>query len=99
MQVGRYRDMMANEHITIHSNSYEKVKILKYQGYLLSNQNSTQEKIKYRLKAGNSCYYSVHTRLSSRLLSKKLQFKMCKTIIISCAFFEYFNSILVYNII
>ena len=39
-------------------------------------------KIKCRLKAGNSCYYSVQTLLSSRLLSKNLKIKIYKTIIL-----------------
>ena len=43
---------MANANIKIGSNSYEKVKTLKYLGSLLTNQNSIQEKIKCRLKAG-----------------------------------------------
>jgi len=42
-----------------------------------------QEEIKRRLKAGNSCYYSVQTLLSSRLLSKNLKLKIYKTIILS----------------
>ena len=46
--------------------SYEKVKTFKYLGSLSTNQNSIQEEIKCRLKAGNSCYYSVQTLLSSR---------------------------------
>ena len=35
-----------------------------------------------RLKAGNSCYYSVQTLLSSRLLSKNLKIIIYKTIIL-----------------
>ena len=46
------------------------------------NQNSILEEIKYRLKAGSSCYYSVQTLLSSRLLSKNLKIKIYKTIIL-----------------
>jgi len=46
------------------------------------NQDSIQEEIKCRLKAGNSCYYSVQTLLSSRLLSKNLEIKIYKTIIL-----------------
>ena len=42
-------------------NSYEKVKTFKFLGSLLTNQNSIQEEIKCRIKAGNSCYYSVQT--------------------------------------
>ena len=74
--------MIANAHIKIGSNSYEKVKAFKYLGSLLTNQNSIQEEIKCRLKAGNSCYYSVYTLLSSRLLSKNLKIKIYKTIIL-----------------
>ena len=48
----------------------------------MTNQNSIQEEIKCRLKAGNSCYYSVQTLLSSRLLSKNLKIKIYKTIIL-----------------
>ena len=44
----------------------------------MANQNSIQEEIKFRLKAENSCYYSVETLLSSRLLSKNLKLKFLK---------------------
>jgi len=40
MQIGRHRDRIANEHIRIGSNSYEKVKAFEYLGSLLTNQNS-----------------------------------------------------------
>ena len=60
----------------IGSNSYEKVKTFNYLGSLLTNQNYIQEEIKCRLKARNSCYYSVQTLLSSRLLSKNLKIKI-----------------------
>ena len=53
-----------------------------YMDSLLTNQNSIQEEIKCRLKAGNSCYYSVQTLLSSRLLSKDLNIEIYKTIIL-----------------
>ena len=56
---------MANEHIMVGSNSYEKVKSLKYLDSLLTNENSTQKEVKYTLKAGNSCYYLVQTILYS----------------------------------
>ena len=47
-----------------------------YLGSLLTNENSIQEEIKCRLKAGNSNLYSVQTLLSSRLLSKNLKIKI-----------------------
>ena len=78
MEIGRHRGIIANAHIKIGSSSYEKVKTFKYLGSLLTNQNSIQDEIKCRLKAGNSCYYSVQTLLSSRLLSKNLKIKIYK---------------------
>ena len=69
--------MIPNAHIKIGSNSYEKVK-----GSLLTNENYIQEEIKCRLNAGNLCYYSVQTLLSSRLLSKNLKIKIYKTIVL-----------------
>ena len=66
-EIGHHRGMIANEHFKIGSNSYKKVKTFKYLGSLLTNQNSIQE-IKCRLQAENSCYYSVQTLFSSRLL-------------------------------
>ena len=83
MEIGRYRGMIANEHIKIGNNSYEKVKTFKYLGSLLKNQNSIQEEIKCRHKSGNSCYYSVQTLFSCTFLSNKLKIKICKTIMLS----------------
>ena len=39
MEVGRHRGLFAKEHITVGSNSYEKVKTFKYSRSLLTNQN------------------------------------------------------------
>ena len=72
MEVGLHRCLMVNEHITVVSNSYGKVKSFKYLDNLLTNQNSIQEEIKSRLKAGNSCYYSVQTLSSSQLRFRNL---------------------------
>ena len=41
------------------------VTTFKYLGSLETNQNSIQDEIKCSLKAGNACYYSVQTLLSS----------------------------------
>ena len=59
MEIGRHRGMITNVHIKIGSNSYEKVKTFTYLDSLLTNQNSIQQEIICRLKAGNSCYHSV----------------------------------------
>ena len=45
MEVGRHRGLMASEHITVGSNSYEQAKPFKYSGSLLKNQNSIHEEI------------------------------------------------------
>ena len=58
------------------------MKTFKNLGSLVTNQNSFQEEVKCRLKAGNSHYHSVQTILSSRLLSKSLKIKIYKTIIL-----------------
>ena len=56
MEIGRHWGLIANEHIRIGSNSYEKVKNFKYLSSLVMNQTSIQEEIKCRREAGNSCY-------------------------------------------
>ena len=55
MEIECRQGMIANEHIRIGSNSYEKVKSFKHLGFLLKRQNSIQEEIliKCRLKAEN----------------------------------------------
>ena len=67
VEIGRHRGVIANAHIKIGSNSYEKAKTFKYLGSSLTSQNYIQKEIKCRLKEGNSCYYSVQTLMSSRL--------------------------------
>jgi len=66
----------------IDNSSIERVEEFKYLGTTLTNRNSFQEEIKSRLKSGNACYYSVQNLLSSRLLSKNLEIKIYRTIIL-----------------
>jgi len=58
------------------------VEEFKYLGTILTNQNSIAEEIKSRLKSGSACYHSVQNVLSSRLLSKNLNIKIYRTIIL-----------------
>jgi len=67
--------------IRIENKSFERVGQFRYLGINLMNQNSIHEKIKSRLKSGNACYHSVHTILSSGLLSKEEKIKIYRTII------------------
>jgi hypothetical protein len=46
------------------------------------NQNLIQEEIKRRLKSGNAWYHSVQNLLSSRLLSRNVNIRIYKTIIL-----------------
>jgi hypothetical protein len=74
--VGRNRD------INTANRSFENVSKLRYLGTTVTNQNLIQEEIKRRLNSGNACYHSVQNLLSSRLMSKNLQIRIYKTIIL-----------------
>ena len=50
MEIERRWGIIANAHIKIGSNSYEKVETFKYFGSFFTNQNSIQEEIKCRFK-------------------------------------------------
>jgi hypothetical protein len=59
----------------------------RYIGTTLTDQNHMHEEIKSRLNSGNGCYHSVHSLLSSRLLSRNLKVKIYKTIILPVVFY------------
>jgi hypothetical protein len=56
--------------------------IAKYLGTTVTNQNLIQEEIKRRLNSGNACCHSVQNILYSRLLSKNINIRIYKTIIL-----------------
>src|SRR5215470_12726262 len=68
--------------VKIDNSAIERVEEFTYLGVTLTDRNSIREEIKSRLKLGNACYYSVQNLLSSRSLSKKLQIKIYRTIIL-----------------
>jgi hypothetical protein len=72
-----------NQNIRVADESFEKVEKFKYLGTTLTNQNDIHDKLKSRLNSGNAYYYSVQNLLSSRLISRNLEIKIYKTVILS----------------
>jgi hypothetical protein len=82
MLLSRHQNAGQNRDIEIANRWFENVSQFKYLGTTVTNQNLIQEEIKRRLSSGNACYHSVHNLLSSRLLSKNLNMRIYKTIIL-----------------
>jgi hypothetical protein len=82
MLLSHYQNAGPNWDIKIANRSFENVSQLKYLGRTVTNENLIQEEIKRRLNSGNACYHSVQNLLSSCLLSKNVNIRIFKTIIL-----------------
>jgi hypothetical protein len=84
MLLSRHQNVGQNREIKIKiaNRSFENVSQFKYLGTTVTNQNLIQEEIKRRLNSGNACYHSVQSLLSSRLLSRNVNIRIYKTIIL-----------------
>jgi hypothetical protein len=82
MWLSRHQNVGQNRDIKIANRSFENVSQYKYLETTVKNRNLIQEEIKRRLNSVNACYHFVQNLLSSRLLSKNLQIRIFKTIIL-----------------
>jgi len=80
-----------SHNINIDNSSLERVEEFRYLGTTLTNQNHIEEEIKSRLKSGNACYHSVQNLLSSRLVSKNINFVIYRTVILPVALYGLFT--------
>ena len=60
---------------------FEKVRVFKYLGSTIFEDNNTSTEIKVRIAAGNRSYFSCLPILKSRMLSRKNKIRINKTII------------------
>jgi hypothetical protein len=65
------------------------VEQFKYLATAPTNPNPIHEEFNSRLKSGNACYYSVQDFLSSSLLSKSVNTKIYRTIILPVVLYGY----------
>jgi hypothetical protein len=82
MLLSRQQNVGRNLDVKIANRSFGSVSQFKYLGTTVTNQNLIQEEIKRRLNSGNDCYHSVQKLLSSHLLSRNVNIRIYKTIIL-----------------
>jgi hypothetical protein len=82
MLMSHYQKAGRKHSIMTASRFFEDLTKLKYLGTPLADQNCMHVGIKSRLNLGNTCYHSVQSLLSSSLLSRNVEVKVYKPIIL-----------------
>jgi hypothetical protein len=82
MLMSRHQTAGQNHNINIANRSFENVRKFKYLGTTVTDQKLIHEESKSTLNSGNACYHSVQNLFSSRLLSKTVEIKIHRTIIL-----------------
>jgi hypothetical protein len=82
MLMSHHQTTGQNYYITVANKYFENVMKFKYLGMILTNQNCLHGKIKSRLNSWNAFYHAVQNLLSSHLLSKNVNIKIYRTIIL-----------------
>jgi hypothetical protein len=82
MVMSRDRNAGRDHSVKIDNNSTERVEEFKYLGTTLTDKNSIQKEIKSRFRLCNACYHSGRNLLSSSLLSKNLNIKIYRSVIL-----------------
>jgi hypothetical protein len=82
MFLSHHQNVGQNRDIKLANRSFENVSEFRYFQTRVTSQNLIGEEIKRNLNSYNACYHSVQNLLSSRLLSKNVKIRICKTIIL-----------------
>jgi hypothetical protein len=82
MFMPRHQTAGQSNYIRVANKSIEKVAEFKYLGATLTDQNCIHEEIRSRLNLENACFHAVQNLLSSHLLSRNVNIKIYKTIIL-----------------
>jgi hypothetical protein len=89
MLLYRHQNVGQNRDIKIANRSFENVSQCKYLGTTITNQNMNQEEVKGRLNSGSAWYHSDQNLLSSRLLSKNVKIRICRTTVLPVVLYGY----------
>jgi len=82
MVMSRDQNAGRSHNMKTDNSSFEKVEQFIYLGTTLTNQNCIQVEIKSRLQSGNAGCHSVQNLLCSGLLSKNIEIKVYRSIIL-----------------